>query len=218
MTTLLSHITFKTTSRTLNLTLLIVIALFALSACGGGAATTGAQSYIATVEGAPTSARVGIVVEEGKFAAYVCSLDDGFNLTSSRWYSGTVDANGNVQGVSPDGVEFKGTIQNNQFTGTLVNTEKVTWNFKGSLVPAGGAAGLYRGTGQYNGKDIVVGSVISTDGSFAATAEYKGKIEFVAPVAGEPASQSANTVVVKIGPTLEQFTVTLVTTLKGVEF
>ena len=196
---------------------LIVVALLALSACGGAATTSGAQSYIATVEGAPLSARVGIVVEGDQFAVYVCSLDDGFNLTTARWYTGTIDSGGNVQGVSPDGVEFKGTVQNNQFTGTIVDTTQTTWNFNGSLVPAGGPAGLYRGTAQYNGQAVIIGAVISADGSFASTVQYKGKIEFVSPVASEPASQSGNTVTVKIGSTLDQATATRVTTLKGVE-
>lgn len=204
-------------SKTTFSLLLGLIALLALTACGGAGSSAGAQSYIATIAGAPASARVGIVVEGNQFAVYVCSLDDGFNLTTARWYTGTIDASGNVSGVSPDGVEFKGTVKDNQFTGTIVDTTQTTWNFSGNLVPAGGAAGLYRGTGQYNGQDIVIGAVISADGSFASTVQYKGKIEFVSPVASEPASQSGSTVTVKMGPTLAEGSATIVTTLKGVD-
>ncbi len=201
----------------LSLTGLALVGLLLLSACGGQTANANAQSYIATIDGAPASARVGIVVEAGQFAAYVCSLDDGFNTTSARWYTGTVDANGNVGGVSPDGVVFKGLVQNDRFSGTLVNTAQVTWDFKGLLVPNGGPAGLYRGTGQYNGQDIIVGAVISTDGSFASTTQYQGKIEFVTPVGEKPTSQSGNSLKVLLGPASEPHAATLVTTLKGLQ-
>lgn len=207
----------KPTARHLSLMGFLLAVLAVLSACSGQAAPASAQSYIATIDGAPASARVGIVVEAGQFAAYVCSLDDGFNTTSARWYTGTVDASGNVSGVSPDGVAFKGTIQNGQFNGSLVNTDKVTWNFKGALVPPGTQAGLYRGTGQYNGQDVVVGAVFSTDGSFASTTQYKGKIEFVTPVGDKPANQKASSLDVLLGPAQEPHTVTLVGTLKGVQ-
>src|SRR3970040_2019622 len=81
---------------------MLVLSTTLLAACGGqsATATTAATSYIARIDGAPDSARVGIVVENGKFAVYVCSLDDVFNLTSARWYTGDVGADGSVQGVS----------------------------------------------------------------------------------------------------------------------
>jgi fermentation-respiration switch protein FrsA (DUF1100 family) len=214
----LSRLVSQPKSRLIGVGAGLILILLVLTACGGGGATSaGAQSYIATIDGAPASARVGIVVEGNQFAVYTCSLDDGFNLTSARWYTGTIDSSGNVSGVSPDGVEFKGLVQGGQFSGTIVDLNKKTWNFKGSQVPAGSSAGLYRGTGQYNGQDIIIGAVISPDGSFASTVQYKGKIEFVSPVASEPAGQSNGTVTVKIGPSLDQADATLVTTLQGVD-
>src|SRR6266542_2831704 len=134
----------------IGITLLLI-----LSACGGQSASAGgATSYIATLAGAPSNARVGIVVEDGKFKAYVCSLDDAFNLTSARWYEGELDANGGFQLASPDGVEMKGLIKGNQFTGTLLNTEKVSMAFNGTAVTSGPPAGLYRGTGQIDGQNV----------------------------------------------------------------
>jgi hypothetical protein len=200
-----------------------LIALLTLTAvaCGApsptivaGPSTAGAKSYIAKVEGASASARVGIVVEANKFVAYVCSLDDAFNLSTSRWYKGNLDANGNVQGTSPDGVEFKGTVSGDRFTGTLVNTAKKSMAFNGSLVPTDGKTGLYRGAGKYGGVDVVVGSVLDPDGTFAATVQKKDKIEFVSPVASPPNRLSADSLGIKIG-TGEQITVNLVKTLQG---
>jgi len=198
--------------------LLIVLTIF-LSACGGGAASTstGAMSYIARIDGAPASARVGIVVENGKFAVYVCSLDDAFNLTSARWYSGDVGADGSVQGVSPDGVQFQGKVSGDTFSGTLVNTAQQTLTFSGKAIPAGGPAGLYRGLGEYGGQEVVTGAVIDADGSFASTVQYKGKIEFVTPVASEPQQLDDTSLNVTIGDPGQQIKVLLVTTLIGVQ-
>ncbi|MGH7597343.1 MAG: hypothetical protein ACREOI_13400, partial [bacterium] len=156
-----------------------------------------------------------LVEEEGNFDAYVCSLDDPFNLTSARWYKGKLDPNGNFQGTSTDGVEFQGKIQGDQFNGTLRNTAQQTFAFSGAAVPAGGKAGLYRGLGKYENEDVIVGTVLSIDGSFAATAQYKSALKFVSPVASPPVELGNNRLGVNIGPSGVQITVELVTTLKG---
>jgi hypothetical protein len=200
---------------------MLVLLTILLSACGTAApavpVTAGATSYIARIDGAPDSARVGIVVEDGKFAVYVCSLDDGFNLTSARWYAGDVGADGSVQGVSPDGVQFQGNVTGDTFSGTLINTAGQTLTFNGKAVPAGGPAGLYRGLGEYGGQEVVAGAVIDTDGSFASTVQYKGKIEFVTPVASEPQRLDNTSLNVTIGDPSQQINVLLVMTLIGVQ-
>src|SRR5688572_11289668 len=167
--------------------------LFALllSACGAGGAssaetTTGAQTFIARLDGTPDSARVVVVVEDGKFDAYICSLDDPFNLTTARWYKGDIDANGGFQGVSTDGVTLAGGVDGSSFSGTVTNIEGQTFAFDGAAVTPGGPAGLYRGLGTYNGEEVIVGSVVTEDGTFAATAQTKGGIAFISPVASEP--------------------------------
>jgi hypothetical protein len=201
--------------------LLIILLAFSLllTACGGGAntTTTVATSYIAKIDDAPASARIGIVVEEGKFAVYVCSLDDAFNLKAARWYSGDVGADGSVSGVSPDGVTFQGVVNGDAFTGTITNIEGRVWNFTGSAIPAGGPAGLYRGISQYDGQEIVIGSVVDPDGSFASTVQYRGQIAFVTPVDGAPLRVDNDTIKVTLGDPGQQVEVALVTTLKGVE-
>ena len=201
--------------------------LFALllSACGAGGAggassaetTTGAQTFIARLDGAPDSARVVIVVEDGKFDAYICSLDDPFNLTTARWYKGDIDANGGFQGVSTDGVTLAGSINNNNFSGTVTNIEGQKFAYEGAAVASGGPAGLYRGVGTYNGEEVIVGAVMTEDGTFASTAQTKGRLEFVSPVASEPNRLSDASLAVKIGPDGQEVTVDLVTTLKGAQ-
>jgi len=203
-----------------NIVLICVLALsMLLTACGGGAAesTAVATSYIAKIADAPASARIGIVVEDGKFAVYVCSLDDAFNLKAARWYSGDIASDGSVSGVSPDGVQFQGVVSGDTFSGTITNTEGRVWDFSGSSIPAGGPAGLYRGIAQYGGQEIVVGSVVDPDGSFASTVQYRGQIAFVTPVDGAPLRVDNDTIKVTLGDPSQQVEVTLVTTLKGVE-
>jgi hypothetical protein len=145
---------------------------------------------------------------------YVCSLDDAFNLTSARWYSGVIGSDGSVQGVSPDGVQFQGVVKDNQFSGTLVNTAGQTLAFSGASVPNGGPAGLYRGLGQYDGQDIIAGAVIDSDGSFASTVQYKDQIAFVTPIAGAPVRLDNTSMNVAIGNLSEQIKVLLVNTLE----
>ncbi len=200
------------------LTVLLALSIL-LSACGSAAATTAAAaiSYIAKIEDAPPSARIGIVVEDGKFAVYICSLDDAFNLTTARWYSGDIGSAGAVSGTSSDGVQFQGVVSGDSFTGTITNIEGRVWNFSGASVAADGPAGLYRGVTTYNGEEIVVGSVIDPDGTFASTVQYRGQIAFVTPVNPAPLRVDNTTIKVTLGDPSQQVEVKLVTTLKGVE-
>src|SRR4051812_9768858 len=54
------------------------------------AAAPAARTFIGELTGAPESARVGFVVEGNTFVAYVCSADQAFNDTFSRWFRGEV--------------------------------------------------------------------------------------------------------------------------------
>ncbi|MCQ3975314.1 MAG: hypothetical protein DPW09_17870 [Anaerolineae bacterium] len=175
---------------------------------------TNAKSYIAKFDNGPASARIGLVVEDGKFAVYVCSLDDAFNLTTARWYTGELDAEGHAKGVSADGVELLSAVVNGDiFRGTVTNTAKETFTFTGAIVPAGSPAGLFRGIEQYGEGEVIVGAVLDIDGTFASTAQINGAIEFVSPISPEPVKLSANSLVVRIGTSAEPITVGRVTTL-----
>lgn len=180
-------------------------------------ATTNAKAYIAKFDNGPASARIGIVVEDGKFAVYVCSLDDAFNLTTARWYTGEIDPDGHALGVSDDGVELiSAVVGGDVFRGRVINTAGETFTFTGTLVPPGGPAGLYRGRQKYGDDEVVVGAVLSPDGTFASTVQYNGRIEFVSPVAPEPVQLSGNTLGVTIGSGGQISTVKRVTSLAPV--
>ena len=75
-----------------------------------GSAAGAATSYVASFPEGAGSARVGIVVQDGRFKAYVCSLDEAFNLEYARWYEGKVGSNGAIRKTSPDGVTLKATV------------------------------------------------------------------------------------------------------------
>lgn len=204
--------------------LLSVLTVFALllSACGAGGypttsheETTHADTFIARLSGAPDSARVVVVVEGGKFDAYICSLDDPFNLTTARWYKGEISTENGFQSTSTDGVTLAGSIDDHHFSGTVTNTEGQTFAFEGEAVAAGGLAGLYRGIGTYDGEEVIVGSVLAEDGTFAATAQIKGRLEFVSPIASEPNRLSDTSLAIKIGPDGHEVIVDLVQTLQG---
>jgi hypothetical protein len=58
----------------------------------------------------------------------------------------------------------------------VTNTEGRAFTFEGEAVEACGPASLYRGPGTYNGEEVIVGSVIAEDDSFAATAQFKDRL------------------------------------------
>ena len=209
---------FSQIRRTLSIALLILtMGLTACATAGDASQTSAPTTYIAMIDDAPVSARAVIVIEDGRFSAYICSLDDAFNLKTARWFEGEIAPDGAVSGSSDDGVQFQGTIDDSSFTGTIINMEGRIWTFNGSAVPSGGPAGLYHGVGNYNGQEFILGAVIDSAGSFASTAQVRGKLEFVTPVASAPVRVDATTIMVTIGDPGQQIEAILVTTLKGEE-
>ena len=176
----------------------------------GGAAT----SYVATFPDGAESSRVGIVVQDGRYKAYVCSLDEDFNLQYARWYEGKVGSDGSIRKTSPDGVTFKATVTDDTFTGEVTSAKKDSLSFDGGSVAAGtDHIGLYRGVGKYAGKPVLVGAVIDDDGTFASTTQYVGKIRFVTPVGDTPTTLGEKHLAVYLGPDETPYLAALVTAL-----
>jgi hypothetical protein len=200
--------------------ILIVFAIaisILLTACGG-ATTEGTVSYIGTIDDAPESARVGIVAENGKFVLYICSLDDAFNLSASRWFSGDLDGDGTFAGISPDGVKVNGSINGNLLIGFITNVQGQRLNFRGSAIQAGGPAGLYRGVVEYDGQQVVVGAVVDEgDLLAAATIQVQDKVEFITPVSIPPFRVNSTKLILTIGALSQKVDVFLVETLAGLE-
>ncbi len=180
----------------------------------GASAAGAATSYVASFPEGAGSARVGIVVQDGRFKAYVCSLDEAFNLEYARWYEGKVGSNGAIRKTSPDGVTLKATVSGDTFTGEVTSAKKVPLSFDGGSVAAGtDHIGLYRGVGKYAGKPVLVGAVIDDDGTFASTTQYVGKIRFVTPVGDTPTTLGEKHLAVFLGPDETPYLAALVTAL-----
>jgi hypothetical protein len=179
------------------------------------AGSSSATSSIATFPDGAGSARVGIVVQDGRFKAYVCSLDEDFNLEYARWYEGKVGSGGAIRKTSPDGVTFKATVTDDAFQGEVISADKQSLSFDGGPVPAGtDHIGLYRGAGKYAGKPVLVGAVIDEDGTFASTTQFVGKIRFVTPVADQPTTLGEKHLAVYLGPDETPYLAALVTALR----
>jgi len=173
-----------------------------------------AKSYIATFSQGAGSARVGIVVQDGSFKAYVCSLDENFNLQYARWYAGKVGTDGAIRKTSPDGVTFQANVSGDEFTGQVTDAKKVALPFSGGVVAAGtDHIGLYRGESRVSGKPVLIGAVIDQDGTFASTTQYVGKIRFVTPVKSTPTYLGDKHLAVFLGTEEVPYVASLVTTL-----
>ena len=180
----------------------------------GTSAAGAATSYVASFPEGAGSACVGIVVQDGRFKAYVCSLDEAFNLEYARWYEGKVGSNGAIRKTSPDGVTLKATVSGDTFTGEVTNAKNVPLSFDGGSVAVGtDHIGLYRGVGKYGGKPVLVGAVIDDDGTFASTTQYVGKIRFVTPVGDTPTTLGDKHLAVFLGPDETPYLAALVTAL-----
>jgi hypothetical protein len=188
-----------------------------LTACGG-TSTEGTVSYLGTIDDAPESARVGIVAENGKFVLYICSLDDAFNLSTSRWFSGDLDGDGTFAGISPDGVKVNGSINGNLLIGFITNLQGQRLNFRGTAISAGGPAGLYRGVGEYDGQQVIVGAVVDEGDLFAAaTVQVQNKVEFITPVTVPPFRVDNAKLILTFGALSQKVDLILLETLAGIE-
>jgi hypothetical protein len=187
--------------------------VFASTAQSSTAQSSTAQSFVAKFSNGPANARVGIVVQDGKYKAYVCSLDNEFNLIAARWYEGDV-VNGQVSGISLDGVQFEATLAGSSFKGRVTDLNKKTLEFRGSQIKVGqNHAGLYRGKAEVNGKNVIVGAVIGMDGSFASTVQFDQEIRFVTPIAPKPNLISSEHLVVWLGADKQPAIASLVNSL-----
>jgi hypothetical protein len=118
-----------------------------------------ARTFIGPLQGrAPASARIAVVVEGETAVGYVCSSDATFNAGFSQWFKGTVTADGLK--AAADVLKVDATLRGNQLDGQVTGAEGVTLAFKATLVPATGAAGLYRAEDTHDGTDYVAGWIV----------------------------------------------------------
>jgi hypothetical protein len=137
-------------------------ALAAAPAVAEEAAPAPARTYIGPIEGAPRSARLGIVADDANFVAYVCSQDDVFNKSHSQWIKGPV-ADRKLKGEA-GGVKIEGVLTDEKVEGSLT-VEGKTLKFSAAAVAADSSAGLFRAEDKVDDEHFVFGWVIDTDGS-----------------------------------------------------
>jgi len=153
------------------------------------------------------------VVENFKFVLYIVSFDNEFNASTARRFSGDLEGDGTVTGISPDGVKINGSINYDNFTGIITNLEGKVITFQGKSVPAGGPTGLYEGFGEYNGQPVLVGAIVEQGDLFiSGTVQVKDKVEFITPVQTPPFRVNSSKLILTIGDLNQKIDLLLVDT------
>ncbi|HVJ81073.1 MAG TPA: hypothetical protein VNC50_08390, partial [Planctomycetia bacterium] len=146
---------------------------------GDGDETPASVTFIGKLEGAPASARIGIVIEGDAFIAYLCSQDAAFNEANSRWYRGPVDG-GKFK------AEVAGTTISGSVDGENASGEAAGMKFAAATVAEPTLAGLYRAEVATDEGDLVAGWVVDGDEEVAgAVTNKKTKKTATPPPAGK---------------------------------
>lgn len=135
--------------------LVVVLAMAALAACGGGAAPKSTH-YVGKVEG--TDAYIGIARNGAGVTAYVC---DGQSVAT--WFKGKANGDGSIDLTSADGSKLQGTLSGDTFSGSFTPAGGAAQAYTASK--ASGDAGLYRLEETADGGTVVGGWVVLADGS-----------------------------------------------------
>jgi hypothetical protein len=143
---------------------------------GGGDETPepAVKFYVGTIQGAPASARIALVVEGGAAVTYVCSEDAAFNTGASRWLQAKAGAGDTLDATSPDGVRLQATVTADACKGKLTTKGGDTLTFVAGRVSSGGGAGLYRLEEMEGGDLVVSGMICDADGFLVGVKSKKG--------------------------------------------
>jgi hypothetical protein len=158
----------------------VLLALLALGPSGGPAAAqkkevagkavgpvslAGVATFIGKLDGAPDSARIGLVVKSKKqLVCYVCSNDAKFNKANSTWLRAEVDDKGQFKTLR-DGISLSGTVRANDISGRLGSKGK-SFKFHAEKLKPGEKGGVFRGRkNEKDGKtEVVAGWIVDRDG------------------------------------------------------
>lgn len=133
--------------------------------------TTAATTFIGELKGAPESARVAVVLDGDKFVAYVCSGDQKFNDSYSRWLRG--DVKGGVMTATADKVELKASAKGGTVTGSVSRDGK-THEFTAAAVAGDSNAGLFRAGEAFGDDDYVIGWIVDDKENVVGTGGKRG--------------------------------------------
>lgn len=157
------------------------VSILALAACMGGLMRAEDKpepetplppfaTYIGELSDSPESARIAFVVEGDTFVAYVCSGDQPFNDTFSRWYRG--DVKDGKMTVTVDGVQLTAAIKDDGIAGKLKKDK--AHEFIAKAIPGDANAGLFRAADKFGDDDVIFGWIMDEKGSVVGTAGKKG--------------------------------------------
>ncbi len=122
------------------------------------------HTYVGTLTGGDDSARIGVVVDDKNFLAYVCSQDKEFNAEHAAWFKGA--RSDDELEATNTGRTLKATVAADQVIGELRSGDK-TMTFTAKACDDHMVAGLYRAEETDDGQKCVFGWVIDEDGFVA---------------------------------------------------
>ena len=131
-----------------------------------------AATYIGELKGAPESARIAVVVEGGKFVAYVCSNDQPFNDAFSRWFRGDTKA-GKMSVKADNGATVTASATDDAITGTLTKDGK-SHEFTAKRITGDANAGLFRAAESVGDDAYVIGWIADETGAVVGTGGKRG--------------------------------------------
>jgi hypothetical protein len=163
-------------------------ALVATGAVGSAFAEDApSKTYIGRLDGAPASVRVGIVCDERRFVAYLCSANDEFNQKWSYWFKGDV-TNGAFASEN-QGLTMTGKVGAGGVEGTFGGEKSA--KFSASSVEGDGLAGLYRAAYDEDGDRYVAGWIVDENEEIVGSARNgRGKAVTQRAKAGAPEARA----------------------------
>jgi len=144
------------------------------------AAAAPARTFVGEMKGAPESARIAVVMDGDKFVAYVCSGDQSFNDTFSRWFRGNVKG-GNLSAKTDCEAVLSATLKGDAVSGSITKEGK-KHEFTAAAVAGDSNAGLFRAGDTFDDNDFVVGWIVDEKENVVGTGGVKGgKVQTLAP-------------------------------------
>lgn len=143
-------------------------------------------TYVGEIRGAPDSARIAFVVEGDKFVTYVCSGDQAFNDTFSRWYRG--DVKDGAMSATVGEIELSATVKDGAVVGALKKDK--AHEFTARAIPGDANAGLFRAADKLGDGDVIFGWIVDEKGGVVGTAGKKN-----GPVQTLPAPKGGGNIV-----------------------
>ena len=127
-------------------------------------------TYVGELKDTPETARIAFVIEGSKFVAYVCSGDQTFNDTFSRWFRG--DVKDGQLSATIDGVGLTAALKDDAVSGTIKKDK--AHDFTAKAIAGDANAGLFRASETFDEKDYIAGWIVDEKGNVVGTGGRRG--------------------------------------------